>query len=81
MTKRFITLVVDEEVLRVVRIRAEHAGKSESKVIEEAMRRDFNALERIWAQMRIPLSEEEGMKLAVAEVRAVRKERSEAGGP
>jgi len=51
-------------------------------VIEESLRRDLklDVLERIWANLEEPLSEEEGMKLAVEEVRAVRRERYEAGG-
>jgi DNA-directed RNA polymerase subunit E'/Rpb7 len=52
-------------------------------VIEESLRRDLrlNVLEEIWAKVKNPLSEEEGMKLAVAEVHAVREEQRAAGGP
>jgi len=82
MAKTRTTLTVDEDVLRAVRIKAARTGKRDSEVIEESLRRDLklDVLERIWANLEEPLSEEEGMKLAVEEVRAVRRERYEAGG-
>jgi len=83
MAKTRPTLTVDEDVLRAVRIKAARTGKRDSEVIEESLRRDLklDTMERIWANVKNPLSEEEGMKLAVEEVRAVRKERHVAGGP
>ncbi|HEX5711831.1 MAG TPA: hypothetical protein VFX85_00790 [Solirubrobacterales bacterium] len=83
MAKARTTLTIDEKVLRAVRIRAARSGKRDSEVIEESLRRDLklDTMERIWANVRNPLSEEEGMKLAVEEVRAVREERHAAGGP
>ena len=76
------TLTVDEQLLRAVRIRAARTGKRDSQVIEEALRRDLglDALEKIWAKVH-PVSEEEGMKLAVAEQHARREEQRATGGP
>lgn len=65
MPKVRTTLTLDEEVLRAVKVRAARSGKGDSKVIEEALRRDLglDLLERLWARNR--LSEEEARKLAV----------------
>ena len=81
MTKDFVSLVVDEGVLRVMMIRAARAEKSESQVIEEALRRDFDTMEEIWSKVRNPLPEEEAMKLAYSELKAMRQEQRAAGGP
>ncbi len=83
MAKTRTTLTVDQDVLRAVRIKAARTGKRDSEVIEESLRRDLglDTMERIWANVKDPLSEEEGMKLAVEETRAVRRERHAAGGP
>lgn len=81
MAKTRTTLTVDEEVLRAVRIRAARTGKRDSEVIEESLRRDLglDTLEEIWAGVR-PISEEEGLKLAVAEQHAMREEQRAASG-
>ena len=82
MPKTRTTLTVDADVLRAVRIKAARTGKRDSEVIEESLRRDLrlNVLEEIWAKVKNPLSEEEAMKLAVAEQHAMREERDAAGG-
>jgi len=82
MAKTRTTLTVDEDVLRAVRIRAARTGKRDSEVIEESLRRDLgmDTMERIWANVKNPLSEEEAMKLAIEEVKAVRRERHAASG-
>lgn len=82
MAKARTTLTVDEKVLRAVRIKAARTGKRDSEVIEESLRRDLglNTLEEIWAKVR-PISEEEGMKLAYSELRAMREEQRGAGSP
>jgi hypothetical protein len=82
MPKTRTTLTVDADVLRAVRIKAARTGKRDSEVIEESLRRDlgFGVLEEIWAKVKNPLSEEEGMKLAVAELHAMREEQGAAGG-
>jgi hypothetical protein len=83
MAKTRTTLTVDEEVLRAVRIRAARTGKRDSQVIEESLRRDLgmDTLEQIWAKVRNPLSEEEAMKLAYSELKAMREEQRAASGP
>lgn len=65
MSKVRTTLTVDEDVLRAVKIAAARAGKGDSQVIEEALRRDLglDLLERLWARNDMP--EEEAMALAV----------------
>jgi hypothetical protein len=82
MPKTRTTLTVDAEVLRAVRIKAARTGKRDSEVIEESLRRDLglNVLEEIWAKVKNPLSEEEAMKLAYSELRAMREDRDAAGG-
>ncbi len=65
MVKVRTTLTVDEEVLRAVKVRAARAGKGDSEVIEEALRRDLglDLLERLWD--RNDLAEDEALALAV----------------
>lgn len=65
MAKARTTLTIDEEVLRAVKVRAARTGKSDSEVIEEALRRDFgfDLLDRIWARNDMP--EVEAMALAL----------------
>ncbi len=70
------TLTLDADVLRAVKVRAARAGKGDSEVIEESLRRDLglDLLERLWARNR--LSEEEARKLAVeAQHRSRRRRR------
>jgi hypothetical protein len=83
MPKTRTTLTVGSDVLRAVRVKAAREGKRDSEVIEESLRRDLklDTMERIWANVTDPLSEEEAMKLAVEEVRAVRSEQHAPGGP
>jgi predicted transcriptional regulator len=59
------TIAVDEETLRAVKVRAARTGRSQSEVIEEAIRRDlgFEFLERLWR--RSDLTEDEAMSLAL----------------
>jgi gamma-glutamyl:cysteine ligase YbdK (ATP-grasp superfamily) len=80
MAKTRTTLTVDKDVLRAVRIKAARAGKRDSEVIEESLRRDLrlDELERIWARVK-PAPEKEGLELAYAELREMRKERRAAG--
>ena len=65
MAKVRTTLTVDAEVLRAVKIKAARAGKGDSEVIEEALRRDLglDLLGRLWDAG--SLTEEEAMSLAV----------------
>ena len=59
------TVTLDDDVLRAVRVKAARAGKRDSEVIEDALRRylAFDVLDRIWAKA--DLNEEEAMQLAV----------------
>ena len=65
MSKTRTTLTIDEDVLRVVRVRAARTGQGDSAVIEAALRRDLglDLLDRLWA--RNNLQEGEAMELAV----------------
>ncbi len=71
------TLTIDEDVLRAVKVRAARAGKGDSEMIEEALRRDlgFALLDRIWANA--DMDEDEAMDLALEAQREVRRERRE----
>lgn len=75
MSKVRTTLTIDQDVLRAVKVRAARAGKGESEVIEEALRRDLglDLLERLWAENRMP--EEEAAALAVEAQHATRRRR------
>lgn len=65
MPKRRTTVTLDERVLRAVRVKAARAGRRDSDVIEEALRRDlgFELLERAWE--RADLDEDDALTLAV----------------
>ena len=65
MPKTRTTVTLDERILRAVRVRAARAGKRDSEVIEEALRRGLglDLLESIWS--RADLDEDEALRLAV----------------
>ena len=73
MAKVRTTLTIDEQVLRAVKVRAARAGKPDSQVIEEALRRDlgFDLLTRLWEKNRMP--EQEASALAVEAQHSTRK--------
>jgi hypothetical protein len=75
MPKVRTTLTIDPEVLRAVRVRAARAGKGDSEVIEEALRRDLglDLLESLWG--RNSMSEPEATALAVEAQHATRHPR------
>jgi hypothetical protein len=75
MPKVRTTLTVEEAVLRAVKVRAARAGKGDSEVIEEALRRElgFDLLDRLWR--RNDLSEEEATALAVEAQHKTRRRR------
>jgi hypothetical protein len=58
-------LTLNEEVMRLVKVRAARQGKGDSEVIEESLRRDLglDLLERIWSKNQ--MTEEQAMRLAV----------------
>ncbi len=74
MAKIRTTLTVDAEVMRAIRIKAARAGKRDSEVIEEALRRDLglDLLERVWAAN--SMGEEESLALGVEAEHATRAE-------
>lgn len=82
MQKTRTTVTLDEDVFRAVKIKAARTGRRDSQVIEEALRRDLGleGLEDLWARVK-PVSEQESMELADAEVHAMREERRAAGRP
>jgi hypothetical protein len=82
MSKARTTVTLDEDVFRAVKIKAARTGQRDSQVIEESLRRDLgvDALAEIWAKV-TPASEDEGLELAKGELRAMRRERRDEGGP
>ena len=74
-TRRKVTLYVDEDVLRAARVRAARTDRRDSDIVEDALRSylGFDVVERVWAQS--DLGEDEAMRLAVEETRAVRADR------
>lgn len=75
MAKVRTTLTIDEDVLRAVKVRGARAGKGDSEVIEEALRRElgFDLLERLW--QRADLGEEKALALAVEAQHETRRRR------
>jgi hypothetical protein len=75
MRKIRTTLTLDEEVMRLVKVRAARQGKGDSEVIEESLRRDLGLelLDRLWSADR--LSEEQAMQLAVEAQHSTRSRR------
>lgn len=73
MAKTRTTLTIDEEVLRVVKVRAARTGKGDGEVIEEALRRDLglDLLDRLWE--RNDLGESGAVELAVEAQHATRR--------
>ena len=65
MSKVRTTLTIDAAVLRAVKVRAARAGRGDSEVIEEALRRDLglDLLERSWARNK--LSDQDAETLAL----------------
>jgi hypothetical protein len=59
------TVTLDQEVLRLVKVRAARQGKGDSEVIEESLRRDLgmDLLQRLWAKN--DMDEDAAMRLAV----------------
>lgn len=64
------TLSIDEDLMRQVRIRAARSRRSQSEVLEAALREGLGVIERIRAKAR--LSEEEALDLASRVVHEVR---------
>ena len=64
MSRVRTTVTLDEEVLRLIKVRAARLGKGDSQVIEESLRRDLGLelLDRLWSENR--MDEAQAMKLA-----------------
>lgn len=79
MAKEKVTIYLDPQVARAMRVAAARRGVRDSEVVEQALRSTLltGILERAWAGG-TGLSEEEAMELAVREQHASRKERRQA---
>lgn len=75
MAKVRTTVTIDESVMKAVKLRAARTGRGDSKVIEEALRRDLglDLFEHLWA--RSNLSEEQASALAVEAQHKTRRRR------
>jgi ribbon-helix-helix CopG family protein len=69
------TVTLDEEVLRLIKVRAARLGKGDSQVIEESLRRDLGLelLDRLWSENR--MDEAGAMKLALEAQHSTRSRR------
>lgn len=65
MSKVRTTLTIDAAVLRAVKVRAARAGRGDSEVIEEALRRDLglDLLGRSWARNELTDQDAESLAL------------------
>lgn len=79
MTRVKTTLSIDEDLIRQVRIRAARAGRTQSEVLEAALREGLGVIERIRAKAR--LSEDEALDLASQVVHDVRSRRGHERNP
>jgi hypothetical protein len=77
MARTKTTIYLEPEVLRAMRVAAARAGKRDSDVVEEALRRylGLSLLDQVWAKS--DLDEEEALQLAYEELEAVRAESAE----
>ena len=75
MSKVRTTVTLEEEVLRLVKVRAARLGKGDSQVIEESLRRDLGLelLDRLWSENR--MDEAQAMKLALEAQHSTRSRR------
>jgi hypothetical protein len=81
MARRSTTITIDEALLDAAQTVAEQSGTTADAVIEAALRRHLalvrpSVVDQVWARQGArPLSAEEAMKLAYAELDAIRAER------
>jgi hypothetical protein len=75
MTKVRTTVTIDEDVLKLVKVRAARLGKGDSQVIEDSLRRDLglDLLDRLWSKSK--LSEGQAMRLAIEAQHSTRRRR------
>lgn len=72
MAKVKTTLSLDEDLMRSVRVRAARTGRTQSRVLEEALREGLGAIERI--RSKNEAEEEEALAFASQAVHDVRSE-------
>lgn len=77
MAKAKTTLRIDEQLMRQVRIRAARSGRSQSEVMEIALREGLGIIDRIRSKSQ--LGEEEAFELASSVVHEVRPKSGRAG--
>jgi hypothetical protein len=70
MAKTKMTLSLDEDLMRQVRVRAARTGTSQSETLEMALREGLGILDRLRAKAN--LDEEEAVRVATEVVREVR---------
>jgi hypothetical protein len=75
MPKIRTTVTLDEEVLKLVKVRAARMGKGDSEVIEDSLRRDLglDLLDRLWSKNQMP--EDQAVALAVEAQHSTRPRR------
>jgi hypothetical protein len=75
MPKIRTTVTLDEEVLKLVKVRAARRGKGDSEVIEDSLRRDLglDLLDRLWSKNQMP--EDQAVALAVEAQHSTRPRR------
>ena len=79
MARKKTTVYIDEELLRAAKIEAARSDRSDSDVIEAALRNllQLEVADRVWARNSgQPLNADDALALAYAELDAVRKTRS-----
>jgi hypothetical protein len=67
------TVTINEDVLKIVKVRAARLGKGDSEVIEDSLRRDLglDLLDRLWSKNK--MSEGQAMQLAVEAQHSTRR--------
>ena len=75
MAKVRTTVTLNEEVLKMAKVRAARLGKGDSEVIKDSLRRDLglDLLDRLWSQNK--MSEGQAMRLAVQAQHSTRRHR------
>jgi hypothetical protein len=75
MAKVRTTVTLNEDVLKLVKVRAARLGKGVSEVIEDSLRRvlGLDLLDRLWSKNK--MSEGQAMRLAVEAQHSTRRRR------
>jgi hypothetical protein len=75
MAKVRTTVTINEDVLKLVKVRAARLGKGDSEVIEDSLRRDLglDLLDRLWSKNK--MSEGQATRLAVEAQHSTRRRR------